>query len=58
MAAGLAVQAWTAATASPFPLPPFHPGDARRILTALIAAGPEGVAFADYRRAPIAGSRR
>jgi len=55
MAAGLAVQAWTA---SPFPLPPFHPGDARRILTALIAAGPEGVAFADYRRAPIAGSRR
>lgn len=54
-AAGLAVQAWTAADAGPFPPPPFRPGDARRLLAALIAAGPDAVA--GDLAAPIARAR-
>jgi glycerophosphoryl diester phosphodiesterase len=54
-AEGLAVQAWTASDAGPFPPPPFRPGDARHLLAALIAAGVDGVA--GDLAAPIARAR-
>jgi len=42
-AAGLAVHAWTSDPAAAFPPPPFRPGDARRLMAALFAAGCEAV---------------
>ena len=51
-AAGLAVQAWLPAE---FPPPPLRPGDARRALAALYAAGVDGVA--GDLAAPIARAR-
>jgi glycerophosphoryl diester phosphodiesterase len=54
-AAGLAVQAWTTAQPGAFPPPPFRPGDTRRLLAALIAAGADAVA--GDLAAPIARAR-
>jgi glycerophosphoryl diester phosphodiesterase len=42
--AGLTIQAWTGIGASPFPPPPFKPGDARRLLALLFAAGLDAAA--------------
>jgi glycerophosphoryl diester phosphodiesterase len=53
-AAGLQVQAWISGMGE-FPPPPFHPGDARRLLAALIAAGADAVA--GDLAAPIARAR-
>jgi glycerophosphoryl diester phosphodiesterase len=40
--AGLNVQAWTGQGVTVFPPPPFRPGDARRLLALLFAAGLDG----------------
>jgi glycerophosphoryl diester phosphodiesterase len=53
--AGLSVQAWTSVPGVAFPPPPFRPGDARRLLTALFTAGADAVA--GDLAAPIARAR-
>jgi glycerophosphoryl diester phosphodiesterase len=53
-AAGLAVQAWISGP-DPFPPFPFRPGDARRLIAALFAAGVDAVA--GDLAAPIARAR-
>jgi glycerophosphoryl diester phosphodiesterase len=54
-AAGLGVHAWTSGYDTPFPPPPLRPGDARRLLAALFAAGADAVA--GDLAAPIARAR-
>jgi len=53
--AGLRVHAWAGSEDTPFPPPPFKGGDSRRLLTALFAAGADGVC--GDLAAPIARAR-